>query len=219
MVMQIVGLWIGLAITFVLGLVNFLWGPAILARRQKVIIRDAEVKVSVVEKPQQETPDLTKTERICIHSNFKLVRIRGMQDLYLESAYLQLSKARCEKLEPYFVIPSENRIYWGYRSYMGVDEAEYRTMKFNEPREFKIYANFDPRSSLRKLENALQQTGNDEELEEKRAMLKDLKEMAKKLETKYMIVWKDGGGKEWQYRLPEKFWHKFLPEWLWWKIG
>ena len=85
---QIIALWIGLFITFILGLFNFLWGGNILSRRGKLIIRKPTLKTSLVE-------ENNRIERIWIQSSFTIVRTRGEQDLYLDSAYLKLSKVRC----------------------------------------------------------------------------------------------------------------------------
>ena len=199
---QIIALWIGLFITFVLGLVNFLWGPAILARREKVIIRKPKLNVSVEE-----------GDWIDIRSSFKLVRTRGEQDLYLESAYLRLSKAMCKELEPYCEISSKGRIYWSEPSREpGFDKGEHKRLKINEPKEFKIFHGIqfgvftEPDG-----EQSFILTGY-------RSMLRKLKEKVRKLEPKYEIVWIDAKGRKWRYRLPQKWWNKFLPERLWWRI-
>ncbi len=209
---QIIGLWSGLFITFVLGLINFLWGPAILARREKVIIREPQLKISVVERDNG-------IERIFIQSSFKLVRIRGTQDLYIESAYLQLSKALCEELRTWFRIPPEPRIYWHYRSYYQIGEAEYKTLKFNEPRDFEVSENFDAGSPLLKLMKKLQKAQTEQEIEEKQSTLENLKEKARKLEMKYILIWIDGKGRTRQYRCPKKWFNKLLPERLWWRVA
>ncbi len=217
--MQIIAIWIGLFITFVLGVVNFLWGPAILARREKVIVREPELTVSIVEKPQQKTPHLTEIERIFIQCRFKLVRTRGTQDLHLESAYLQLNKGLRKELEPYFRVRNEGRIYWEHRSYISTNEAEYKTLEINKPREFNVSENFNTRSSLGVLEKEIQSAQTKEEIKEKQASLKNLKDKVKKLKAKYMIVWIDGRGTTRRYKIPEKCWNKFLPEHLWWKVA
>lgn len=209
---QIIALWIGLFITFILGLFNFLWGGSLLSRRQKVIIREPELKTSVM-------GEHDRIERIFIQSSFKLVRTRGEQDLYLESASLQLSKARCEELSAYFMISAKACIYRKPIAYHNIGEAEYKILGVNVPREFEIWSNFTARSSVQILMNELQQAGNDEERKEKLKRLEDLKEKVKKLETKYMIIWVDGKGDERRYRFPSKWYNKFLSERLWWKLS
>ena len=62
---QIILLWIGLFITFVLGLVNFLWGPAILVRREKVAIVNPKVCVFFLSKDQRQSPSENIIVRQC----------------------------------------------------------------------------------------------------------------------------------------------------------
>ncbi|MBA7467030.1 hypothetical protein ES707_02225 [subsurface metagenome] len=206
-------LGVGVLISLVLGVIN------LFARREKVIIREAKVAVSVVKKPKENQPHLNEIERIFIRNNFKLVRTRGQEDVYIESAYLQLNSTQCEELRAYFRIPSDARFHWEYHSFIDLSEAEHRILKINQPRFFDIYGNLERKSPLQALEKEAQQSQTTEERQKKQDMLNDLKEKVKKLESEYKIVWIDGKGREWQYRLPQKWWNKFLPEWLWWRIG
>ena len=199
---QIIALWIGLFITFVLGLINFLWGPAILARRDKVIIREPRIYTSIVEKdPQKNTSDLNNVKWIAIQSRFKLVRTKGEQDLYLESTYLKLNKALCKKLSPYFEIPLGCRIHWSPPvSEIAYNEAQHIKLKANEPREFDIYGGLKLKSVPQ------EQVDTDKEINKKQNTLVNLEEKVKELETEYEIVWIDGRGKKWRYKLPIRGW-------------
>jgi hypothetical protein len=203
---QIIGLWVGLAITFVLGLINFLWGGGVLSRRGKVSARETEVDTGMVLQQKNRKPVLW------VKCKFKLVRTSGDQDLYVESAYVELNKEACKNLDQYILLPPDNRVYWG-ESYHEVDsdKTEQRKLRINEPKEFTIFENFFLLDSLLKV--------FDEEEHEGKVTRPEITENIMRLRFKLKIAWKDGGGKEWQYRIPEKWWNRLLPERLWWKTG
>ena len=203
---QIIGLWVGLAITFVLGLINFLWGGGVLSRRSKVSVREAEVDTGMVLQRKNEKPSLW------VKGKFKLVRTSGDQDLYVESAYIELNKEACKKLDQYILLPPDNRVYWSesYRVIVS-DTTEQKILRINEPRDFSILENFELLDSLVKI-------FEEEELERK-VTRPEITENIMRLRSKFKIAWKDGRGREWQYRYPRKWWNILVPECLWWKIS
>ena len=205
--MQIILLWIGLFITFVLGLVNFLYGGGILSRRDRVSVREGEVDTGMVLHRKDTTPYLW------VKGSFKLVRISGDRDLYLESAYIQLDEMVCEKLSQHIVLPPDNRVYWGERYHeIGSNSYESRRLKANEPKKFKIRENFIIQDSLIKMREK-------EEREGRAIESPEITDNLLRIKSKFKIVWKDSRGKEWQHRFPTKWYNKFLPERLWWRIA
>ena len=186
----IIALSIGVFISLVLGVVNFLWGPAWLSRREKVVIQ--EVSMSA---------DVAKGGWLFVTTDFRLVRTRGEHDTYFDSAYLKLNRALCRELDQYFEMPPEGQTARWTEPFLRIGEPWDGKLKKGEPVDLSISANFGKRNSLKNAETP-----------------KDIRDKVKKLQAKYEICWKSGEGKEYHYRLPKKWWSKFLPEKLWWRI-
>ena len=97
---QIIALWIGLFITFGLGLVNLLWGPAILARREKV-------KISVP-KPIYATHMHDRVLRVFCSVSFR--RLGGEKVRNVDQIRLKPDAQTYHKLQKYFSLPNEGVI-------------------------------------------------------------------------------------------------------------
>ena len=110
-----VGLWIGLAITFMLGLLNFLWGGGILSRRERVLVVDSDVLADFLPKGTREDigGDIVTLERAClsIYASCDLVLTSGEKDLEVKSVKVKLDKKHYKKLKRYFKIPLRNNIH------------------------------------------------------------------------------------------------------------
>ncbi len=112
---QIIALWIGLFITFVLSLINFLWGPAILARRDKVAVVNSEVYPEFLRKGTKERTrggdvitlvcDVLSVEVTC-----ELVLTHGKQELEVKEVEAILDKKTCQRLRRYFHLPLRNSL-------------------------------------------------------------------------------------------------------------
>ena len=202
---ELVGLWLGICATFLLGLFNLLWGGGILSRRDKVKIREPIIETHLVMYRKDKKPYLD------FLSKFKLVRSKGKRDLYFESAYVQLNKVIISKLESFFVLPGCE--IDGTIAYNG-EELGWKkrvSLKANEPVEFEITGEFIIQDSLLKILE-------EEDRERNATRSPEIMDNLERLQSKFKILWRDGSGKEWQYRVPEKLWHKVLPDCLWWRI-
>ncbi len=198
---EIIVLSIGVFISLVLGVVNFLW--AWLAKKEKVIIRDPRIKVRVIE--DTDLKDVTEQLKLSIDASFKLVCTRG-EDVFFEfePAYLQLNRRLCRQLDKYFLMPPEGRITkWGTQ-FIGLWDGK---LKKGDPVSFLTWEHFRSQESLIKLR---EESGG-------RLPVK-VDENLKRLEAKYKICWKSGKGKVHSYKLPQKWWHKFVPERIWWRM-
>jgi len=97
---QIIALWIGLFITFGLGLVNLLWGPAILARREKV-------KISV-SRPSYATHMHDRVLRVFCSVSFR--RLGGEKVRNVDQIRLKPDAQIYQELKKYFNLPKEGEI-------------------------------------------------------------------------------------------------------------
>jgi len=97
---QIIALWIGLFITFGLGLVNLLWGPAILARREKV-------KISVP-RPNYATHMDDRVLRVFCSVSFR--RLGGEKVRSVNQICLKPDAQIYQELKKYFNLPKEGVI-------------------------------------------------------------------------------------------------------------
>ena len=98
--MQIIVLWIGLFITFVLGLINFMWGPAILARREKV-------KISVP-RPNYTINMGDRVLRIFCSVSFR--RLGGEKVRNVDQFRLKPDAQIYQELKKYFNLPEDGVI-------------------------------------------------------------------------------------------------------------
>jgi len=195
---------------FALGVCNFVyWGWW--TRREMVKVREQKVEVSLVRENTSAPPYYIETKRIFLRATFKLVRSGGEDDLYLESAYLTLDKALCQELDQYFDMPHEGKIYWN-GEYRGIEGGWDRWLRKREPVPVVISDTCSPKEALSNLEKELHCARTEEQLKHKQTMLGDIKGKVKKLDAKYKICWIDSQGKQWPYRFPRKWWHKFIPK-------
>ena len=201
----IVGLWVGIIITFLLGLFNFLWGGGVISLRNVVRIRAPVIETHLIVFRRDIKPYLD------FSCKFKLVRSRGEKDLYFEGVYIKCKKVIISKLENYFILPG-NEIF-GSITYDGKELGHNKrvSLKVNEPVEFVINDHFWIQDSLIKI---LEKEERERNATQSPQIMNDLYELA----NKYIVVWQDGRGKEWQYRVPDKLWYRILPDCIWWNI-
>jgi len=186
---------------FILGIINLFWGPKLLARRLKVEIHEPTLKAELIKRTNERSS--TYIERIFIGADFKLVRTRGEDDVYLKSAYVSLDKELCQQLDHVFNMPPDDKIYWTKSTYRNIGESREDWLKKLQPMPLAIAVSFDRKEALSNLN---------------KVVLKDLEEKVKQLESKYKIYWIDSKENERSYRLPHNRWAKFVPERFWWRI-
>jgi len=140
---QIIGLWIGLAVTFILGLVNLLWGPAILVRREKI-------KISVP-RPNYAIHMHDRVLRVFCSVSFR--RLGGEEVRNVDQICLKPDAQTYHKLQKYFslsndgviIIPVQLSLPRGAtvssHNTVGASHPEYNTlMKTNDMEKWKIAA-------------------------------------------------------------------------------
>ena len=207
---QIIALWIGLFITFVLGLINFLWGPAILARRDKVAVVNSEVYPEFLRKGTRERThggdiitlvcDVLSIEVTC-----ELVLTRGEKELEVKEVEVILDKRACEGLRRYFCFPLRNRL-----SLQQVDDygeelllppillAPKKTVRFK--RRIPLDCTDEFEKEYEKMESG--------------SYPGFIRLLLDELETKYQICWTRYDGKRLCWKFPQKWWRN-LGKRLW----
>ncbi len=220
--MQIIGLWIGFAITFVLGLINFLWGPAILARREKVAVVLHESYANFVPKGKEEIgpgDKLTtvKNHSLHIHISCALVLTRGEKEIEVMGVGIKLHKETCEELKKYFRLPPGNRfsIYKyetgpeGYKE-LGAILQPKKPVDFTEDRLFECTDKLEERCKKSGF-NLYPETDDWGEYTEPPDFIKPLLE---KLRHRFELCWERYDNKELCWRFPERWWRN-LGKRLW----
>ena len=209
---QIIALWIGLAITLVLGLVNFLWGPAILARREKIAVVRPEVYPEFL-------PPGTSMRRIggesialihaqlSIEARCELVLIRGEKESEVRDVEVILHEVTCNQLRRYFNLPRRNRLYLDPIEITDISTEVVLTRAILQPKkpmrfEDKVY--LDCTDEFKK-EYEKMGRGSYPEF---------IQPLLDELETKYQICWTRYDGKELCRHFPDKWWRN-LGKRLW----
>jgi hypothetical protein len=209
---QIIGLWVGLAITFVLGLINFLWGPAILARRDKVAIVNPIFHVFFLSKDtRQRTSEniialQCECDALSIEVSCELVLTQGERKLEIKEVEVILDEKACKGLERYFHLPYSNRLNLAQTADDEKVQSPFTPSLLSTKQAvlFKGEASFDCTDEF---ERARDKIGVDSYPEFIQPLLDELK-------TKYQIRWTRYDGKRLCWRFPDKWWRN-LGKKLW----
>jgi hypothetical protein len=201
--MQIALLWTGLFITFVLGLINFLWGPAILSRREKIaILNPIFLAFFLSKETRQKASEGIIAECECdalgVKAGCELVLIKGERKLEIKEVEVILNEKACRGLERYFYLPYDNRFYLA-------QTADYK----------EAQSPFTP--SLLSTKQAVSFEGeesfdctDDFERERDKIGIDSYPEFIQpsldKLKAKYQICWTRYDGKRIFWRFPDKWW-------------
>ncbi len=200
---QIIGLWVGFAITFLLGLINFLWGPAILTRREKVLIVNPEVCAEfwvkgTLNRSHGYTIALSEHSVLIDARCELLLKSMGMK-LGVKEVKVILDEEACKSIKRYFQTPSKNRVHLNYINAGGETPI---TRTANATLEPKQPLNFQSETFLSctdKFNQEYEQIGSD-------ANPKFIQPLLDRLENNYRICWTRYDGKEVCWRFPDKWW-------------
>lgn len=199
---QIILLWVGLFITFVLGLINFLWGPAILSRREKIAILNPIFLVFFLSKDtRQKASEGIIAECECdalgVDANCELVLTQGERKLEINEVEVILNKKACKRLERYFHLSDSS-----FHLAQITNDEEVQNpftpslLSPKQPVLFKGEASFDCTDEFEK-ERA--EMGLDSYPE---FIVHPMDE----LRAKYQIRWTRYDGKKICWRFPDKWW-------------
>ncbi len=169
---QIIGLWIGLAITFVLGLVNLLWGPAILSRREKI-------KISVP-RPSYTAHMGDRVLRVYCSVSFR--RLGGEKVRSVEHICLKPDAQIYQELKKYFNLPKEEEI----RNIVLVDLPRGEIVSSGHGID-KVYPEYE----------TLMKTNNPNDMEKWKIARRLASELSQKA-FKVRLIWEDGGKTKWK---------------------
>jgi len=204
--MQIIGLWIGLAVTFVLGLINFLWGPAILARKEKVAVVNSEVypqflpKGSRIDRRDGTSIFLHNHAELSMEVNCELVLTCGEKELVREVQVL-LDKRTCESLKRYFHLPLRNRLHLeqiNAYAEQPISLVPKKAVRFKS----EIYL------------NCTDEFAKDYEKMEGSFCPEFIQPLLDELETRYQICWTRYDGRRLCWKFPQRWWRN-LGKRLW----
>jgi hypothetical protein len=205
---QIIGLWVGLAITFLLGLINFLWGGAILARREKVAIVNPEVDAGFLNKGTRQTTYagiLTLSEHIVsIEARCELLLTSGEKEEVKEVEVILNEKA-CKSLRRYFHIPLRNRFQLTHiNAYEGKPLPQPVVLELKKTVQFRREIPLNCTDTF-KTEYGKMESGSYPEF---------IQPFLDRLETEYQICWTRYDGKRLCWNFPNKWWRN-LGKKLW----
>ena len=207
---QIIALWIGLFITFVLGLVNFLWGPAILAHRDKVVVVNSEVYPEFLPKGTRERTRgggivTLACAVLSIEAGCELVLTSGEKELEVKEVEVLLNKKACESLGRYFRFPLRNR-------FQLEQVADYEEEILLPPILLvpKKTVRFKRKMPL----NCTDEFEKEHEKMESGSYPEFIQPLLDELETKYQIYWTRYDDKRLCWRFPQKWWRN-LGKRLW----
>lgn len=165
---QIIALWIGLFITLGLGLVNLLWGPAILARREKV-------KISVP-RPIYATNMHDRVLRVFCGVSFR--RLGGEKVRSVDQICLKPDAQIYQELNKYFNLPEEGVIR--ISELLDLPRGEIVSSRRQNP----IYPEYP----------AVEETIGSEKWEKASQLASELGKKA----FHVCLVWEDGGKTKWK---------------------
>ena len=206
---QIILLWIGLFITFVLGLINFLWGPAILTRREKVAIVLHDSWANFVPKGKEEIGPGEKlipvnNHSLHIHISCALVLTRGEKDIEVMEVEIRLHKETCEELKKYFRLPNRNG--FPLQKY-AIEPLEY-ILQPKKPVDFTADQLFECTDEF---ERECDKLGFDlypesDDWGEYTKPPDFIKPLLEKLSHRFELCWERYDGKRLCWRFPDKWW-------------
>ena len=223
---QIIALWIGLFITFALGLINFLWGGAILARREKVAIVKPEVYIYFLPKGVQSVGDYKKPAAIKNHAlqiivECSLVLTSGEKEIGVNSVYFKLEKRIYDRLKEYFRPPyaAPSYIFSFHLSTWAPQIADREPTAVLTPKKSADFIGEAFLPSTDKFDEKYEKLGIQPypegfQLEELIEAPDFIETMLNELMTKYQICWTRYDGKELCWHFPDKWWRN-LGKRLW----
>ena len=207
-----IALWIGLFITFVLGLVNLLWGPAILTRREKVAIVDHHVyaeflpKGTWLDRPGGESIFLNYPE-LSIEASCGLVLTSEDKKLRIREAEVMLDKKAFTSLRRYFQLLFRNRLQL-YHANTYEEELSPQPISLELEPQKTMW--FRRTISI----NCTDEFGKEYGKMEGGSYLEFVQPLLDELETKYQICWTRYDGKVLCWKFPERWWRN-LGKKLW----
>ena len=197
--LQSIGLWIGVVgISLILGIINFLWGPAWLTKKEKVQISKTEAQARTFKQgkaPRQQIYNFG------VSADVELVRSKGDKDCYVKEIQVEFNKMLWEELGNYFQMPLEPIIVWaGDCVDLGFgEEMKFRQLEINKPEAFYITTGFKPKESLTQLYEQLNSVSTNAQLNEEHQNIDrihgEIESLASQLTKQYRIRWTRGDGK------------------------
>jgi len=200
---EIIGLWVGIGVTFLLGLFNLFLGGGILRRREKVIVRNSEVCAEFLRKGTREMfyGHITRNiitlacDVISIDASCDLVLTGGEQELEVKEVEVILDKKARKSLERYFRI----------RNSIELQQVDYYEGKPLSPPILLV-----PRKTARFRNKVPFDCTNEFEKEyekmESGSYPEFVQPLLDKLETKYQICWTRYDYRRLCWRFPQKWW-------------
>jgi hypothetical protein len=182
------------SLTGIASIIELLWGPGILARREKVIVTEPSLYFHLV--LDRDALPLPKSKRVAnlkIDAGFNLVRTGGTKDIYVVKAYFTLNRHLHRELMRYF--PPNVPI-------LDFEIYEPQRLEFNRPRPFKL-----------SLELAGTELGA--ALLESPQQKADFDRIATNMEGEFQIHWEYADGRKDYHHYPAKWWHKIVPKRFW----
>ena len=184
----LLAIWIGLTVTFILGLINLLWGPAILKNREKVIITDNDVFADY-------SP---KDKGLELWASCSLVLASGDRGFQVVDVMITFDRKACDNLKGFFNLPRKGRL----RLYPENEESNQewrRASAFLEPGKLISFHRkiFIDESKGAKIEAP-----------------RDIQPYLDQIEAKYDICWTRYDGKKVCWKFPNK-WRRNLGKKLW----
>ena len=187
---QFLAIWIGLFITFLLGLINLLWGPAILKSREKVIIAIDGVFADY--SPKENNLELN----ICC----SLVLTCGDKELQVVDVSVLFDRKAYKNLRQFFNLPHRERLALYPDNTSEENESRLRRTPSTllEPKKL---VNFSRKIFFEKSSNS-------------KVELPDIQPYLDQLESKYNICWRRYDLKKVCWRFPNRWWRN-LGKKLW----
>lgn len=174
---NIIASWVGIAISLILGVFNFIWGKGIVSRIYKIKIKNPEITISIIEKKDRQI------ERVFIKAKFTLIRTSGEHDIYVKRIRLQLNKKIIKKLSEYF--DTSPCIIWTLNEPLIIDMVNTeRKLTINESQKFEISGNFNKKNLVKDL--YIENLHIDPKLDF--------------MKKKCKIIIEDDTGREWKYK-------------------
>jgi hypothetical protein len=210
--MQIILLWIGLSITLALGLINFLWGPAILTRREKVAIVNPEVHTVFTPKNvrQKISEDIIALQYACdtvtIEASCELVLIQGEEKLEVKAVELIPDGKTLKDLESYLQLSDPDSL----RLKQITDNEEEKMLvapillSTKQPLRFQGEIYLDCTDEFEKARDKIGLA----------SYPKFIQGILDEVKAKYQICWTRYDGKRLCWRFPDKWWRN-LGKKLW----
>ncbi len=190
-------------------MINFLWGPAILSRREKVAIVNPEVYAEFVLKGTRETTYggilTVKNYIVSIEARCELVLTNGGKGVEVKEVEVILDKKACKSLRGYFHIPLRNRLQLSHiNAYEGKPLPQPIVLESKKTVRFKRKIPLNCTDKFEK-EYGKMESGSYPEF---------IQPLLDKLEAKYHICWTRYDGKKLCWTFPQK-WCRNLGKRLW----